>query len=191
MNDVDVKKDILTIPNLLSVFRLLLIPLFAYLYMKAETAKEYLISASVLAFSAITDMVDGIIARKCHMISRLGILLDPLADKMTQGVIILCLTIRHIEILPLLLLFIVKEAMMTVMGILLFRKKKMLDGALFAGKICTTVLFLGTIALMLFPGMAPLYRLMIVVVCAVFMLISLVSYAVCFIRRSPHIRDIS
>ena len=190
MNEKDIKKDIITIPNILTVFRLLLIPVFAYLYMKAETTKTYMIAGGVLILSALTDMADGIIARKCHMVSQLGIMLDPVADKFTQGVLIICLTIRHPEILPLLLLFLVKEIFMAVMGVRILRKKKMLDGALFAGKARTVVLFTGMIALVVFPEIPSVWKTVILIVCAVFMVISLVAYAICYFRRS-HIRDIS
>ena len=74
----DVKKDLLTVPNILTLFRILLIPVYAVLYLKAVTLRDYMVSAAVLAVSALTDMADGIIARKCNMISRLGIMLDPL-----------------------------------------------------------------------------------------------------------------
>ena len=77
------------------MFRLLLIPVYAVLYMKASELREYAVAAAILVVSALTDAVDGIIARKCNMISRLGIMLDPFADKMTQGVILLCLSIKN------------------------------------------------------------------------------------------------
>ena len=186
----DTKNEVLTIPNLLSLFRLLLIPVYAILYLKAESLKDYIISAAVLAVSAITDMVDGIIARKCNMVSRLGIMLDPFADKMTQGVIMICLSFRHWEIIPLLILFIIKEAFMLIMGCLHLKHKKMLDGALFTGKICTTVLFVSMIALVVFRDLSHTAIVAIVGVCAVFMLISLISYAMCYFRQSSHIKDI-
>lgn len=186
----DLKKNVLTIPNLLSFLRLLLIPVYAVLYMKAESLREYAIAAAVFAASALTDMVDGIIARKCHMISKLGIMLDPFADKMTQGVIILCLTLKNPAILPLLILFVVKEAFMLVMACLHLKKRKMLDGALLPGKICTTVLFLSMFVLVIFRDLSPFWVSVIVWVCSVFMVISLVSYALCYFRRSSHIKDI-
>ena len=183
------KKDILTIPNLLTVIRLLLVPVYAVMYMNARETKDYIIAASVLALSSLTDMVDGIIARKCNMVSRLGIMLDPFADKMTQGVIMICLTVKHIEILPLLALFIVKESFMLIMGCKHLKKGKMLDGALFAGKICTTVLFVSMIALVVFPDMKRFVRIIIVCVCSAFMLNSLYSYAKCY-RQQDHIADV-
>lgn len=186
----DRKNDILTIPNLLSLVRLLLIPVYAILYMRAQVLREYIAAASVFALSALTDMADGIIARKCHMVSRLGIMLDPFADKMTQGVIILCLTIKNPDILPLLLLFVAKEAFMLVMGCLLLKKKKMLDGALIPGKICTAVLFVSMIVLVIFHDLPDIWVYTILSVCSVFMIISLVAYAMCYFRRSEHIKDI-
>ena len=186
----DRTKNILTIPNLLSLLRLLLIPVYAILYMRAQELREYIVAASVFAVSALTDMVDGIIARKCHMVSRLGIMLDPFADKMTQGVIIICLTVKNIAILPLLILFIVKEAFMLTMACLHLKKRKMLDGALIPGKICTTVLFLSMIVLVIFRDLEPVWVYTIVAVCSVFMIISLVAYALCYFRRSEHIKDI-
>lgn len=186
------KKEIFTIPNILSLIRILLIPVYAVLYMKAQALKDYIIAAAVFAASAITDLADGIIARKFNMRSRIGIMLDPFADKLTQGVIILCLAIKNIEILPLLIIFIIKETFMLVMGCRLLSQGKMLDGALITGKICTAVLFVGMVALVVFSGTIPKTGVYTIVsVCTVFMLISLISYAKCFFTASEHIRNIS
>ncbi len=184
------KKEIWTIPNILSMFRILLIPVYAIIYMKAQAAKDYVIAAVVFAVSAVTDMVDGFIARRFNMRSRIGIMLDPFADKLTQGVVIICLTIRNIEILPLLILFLIKEGFMFVMACRLLHNGKMLDGALFAGKICTTVLFVSMASLVMFKNIPSAGVYSIVAVCSVFMIISLVSYARCFFLPSDHIRDI-
>lgn len=184
-------KEFFTIPNFLSVFRILLIPVYAVIYMKAQEMKDYITAAAVFALSAVSDMADGIIARKFNMRSRIGIMLDPFADKLTQGVIIVCLSIKNSEILPLLILFIIKEGFMLVMGCRLLKRRKMLDGALWAGKICTTVLFISMVTLVIFGqslSRAALHG--IVTTCSVFMLISLISYARCFFLPSEHIRDI-
>ena len=65
-----------TIPNLLSVFRILLIPLMVTLYWKGRTV------AAVIVFgvSALSDIADGQIARRFNMVTDLGKMLDPLAD---------------------------------------------------------------------------------------------------------------
>ncbi len=186
----NIRREIMTVPNLLSLLRLLLVPVFAVLSLKAETAKDYLVSAGVLVLSALTDMADGLIARKCNMISRLGIVLDPIADKMTQGVVMICLSLRHPEMIPLLILFVVKELFMLIMGCLHLRKNKMLDGALFAGKLCTTVLFVGMTAIMVFRGMPPAVLYAVIGICFAFMSISFAAYARCYLRHSPHIKEI-
>ena len=59
----DWKKEILTIPNLLSFFRLILIPVYMVIYLKAQETKDYILAGSILAVSCLTDMVDGKIAR--------------------------------------------------------------------------------------------------------------------------------
>lgn len=186
----DVKKGIFTIPNILSFFRIALIPVYAIWYLKAVVLRDYVISASLLALSCLTDMADGIIARKCNMVSDLGIMLDPLADKLTQGVIILCLSIRKPALLPLLILFLIKEGAMLFMGWRIVKKKQMLDGALPEGKICTTVTFLGMIALVVFPRMPVPVTCGIVIVCAGFMIYSLVSYVRCY-HKKEHIKDMN
>ncbi len=86
-------KDIFKIPNILSIFRIILIPVFLYFYF----VKEPFIYASftVVAISFLTDVVDGAVARKYNLITELGRILDPLADKLTQVAILLALWIDH------------------------------------------------------------------------------------------------
>ena len=85
------KKEILTIPNLLSLFRLVLIPVYVTIYLNAKETTDYFIAAMILAVSCLTDLVDGKIARHFNMISTLGKILDPLADKATQFTLIIWL----------------------------------------------------------------------------------------------------
>ena len=87
------------------------------------------------------------------MISTLGKILDPIADKLTQFVLTFCLSLEHPELRPVLVLFVVKELFQAVMGIIHLRRGRMLPGALMAGKVCTTVLFVSLIAMVLLPGL--------------------------------------
>ena len=68
----DWKKEILTIPNLLSLFRLLLIPVYVVIYVNANDSAGYYLSAAILAISCLTDMIDGKIARHFDMVSAIG-----------------------------------------------------------------------------------------------------------------------
>ena len=84
-------KNIFTIPNILSVFRLLLLPVIVYTYMNQ---KDYVLTGILLLISGLTDLLDGYIARTFNMMSDLGKILDPVADKATQAVVLLCLMTR-------------------------------------------------------------------------------------------------
>ena len=77
---------IITIPNVLSMLRILLIPAIVY-YLNFECVLAF----GFLLLSGITDVLDGWIARKFNMTSDLGIVLDPVADKLTQGCVILAI----------------------------------------------------------------------------------------------------
>ena len=89
-NMKDLFKGCLTIPNLLSVIRILLIPVFAVLFLK-----DYVIAAVVVIILAeLTDLFDGKIARKFNQVSALGKLLDPIADKLSQMAIVIVLIVK-------------------------------------------------------------------------------------------------
>ena len=85
------KKDIFSIPNILSFVRILLIPIFVWLYVTAGTSGEYYLAAAVVVASGITDFLDGQIARRCNMITEFGKFLDPLADKLLVCSALICL----------------------------------------------------------------------------------------------------
>ena len=104
------KKELLSIPNLMGYFRLLMIPVFVAIYMRAETTTDYYIAAAVLGISSLTDMFDGLVARKFNMITEFGKFLDPLADKLTHGALLLCLCSRYSLMWVLVVLFVLKEA---------------------------------------------------------------------------------
>lgn len=149
------KKEIITIPNFLSLFRIALIPVYISAYLHAVNDRQFLLAGSILAVSCLTDMADGIIARKFGMITTLGKILDPLADKLTQFALILSLSAKYSILYPVLALFLAKELFQG--GALLFfaQKGKALPGALFAGKLCTAVLFISLILLVMFPRISP------------------------------------
>lgn len=176
----DWKKDILTIPNLLSLFRLILIPVYVVIYLHAEDAKDYYLAATILSVSCLTDLIDGKIARHFNMISSLGKILDPVADKATQFTLIICLMMKYPVLKYLVFLFVLKESFQLIAGSLRLRKKKMLKGALISGKICTTVLFVSLILMVMLPGLNPDVVNIITLIDAVFMLISLSEYVIAY-----------
>lgn len=133
------KYKIITIPNILSFFRLCLIPLIVWQYVWEES---YFNALYLLALSGVTDIVDGIIARKFHMVSDFGKAFDPIADKLTQIAMLFCLVTRFPHMWLPLILLIVKEIFAGITGLMMV-KRGMVIGADWHGKV-TTVLLYGT-----------------------------------------------
>ncbi len=185
------KKEILTIPNLLSLFRLALIPVYVIIYLNARDASHYYLSAGILAVSCLTDLIDGKIARHFNMISTVGKILDPLADKATQFTLIICLALRYPVLTYLVAPFVVKESFQLIAGGVALKKGKMLDGALLAGKICTTILFVSLILLVMLPTLSYDVVVGITVVDGIAMLVSFFQYFFAYFGKHKKIHDIS
>lgn len=184
------KTEILTIPNLLSLFRLVLIPVYVHLYLRAQTGQDYIRAGTVMAVSCLTDLADGKIARQFHMISQVGKVLDPLADKLTQLALFLCLSTRYPLLYPVLALFLVKELFQLFAFLLCLRKGKALSGALMAGKVCTAVLFISLIALVLLPDLNRSVANLLVLTDGAFLTVSFWFYVRAYCGNNRQIRDL-
>lgn len=169
-------KELLSIPNCMGYFRILLIPAFCFVYMTADSIQDEYFAAGILLISTITDFLDGKIARKFHMITEFGKLLDPVADKLTHGAVAICLLFHYPSMKYLLVLMIIKEIFMIVMGAWNLRHGQKLDGAKWFGKICTATLFLLLLALVVFPWIPKKTADFFVHVEMVIMLLTLILY---------------
>ena len=176
------KDKIFTIPNALSMLRLLLLPVFAYSYLHAETESDYLIAGLVLVISSLTDMIDGKIARRFHMISDLGKLLDPVADKATHIVIALCLCANFPAMKVLVLLLFIKEGCMFLFCLYGYFKGQIWDSAQWYGKVCTAFVFAAFVLMALFPAMPSPLSTLLIALCFCFLAFSLIMYAREFIQ---------
>lgn len=180
-------KNIFTIPNIISFFRLLLIPLFVITYFKESISNHYLWSIVIVFISGISDVVDGFIARHCNMVSDLGKVLDPIADKLTQAVILLCLAINHTSMfLPFSVLF-VKELFTLFAAIHLLSNGTKPISSKWFGKLSTVVIFLTMVYTLIMDLYSapeiPYYILLVLsIVC---MIISITGYFKLF---SKHVK---
>ncbi len=170
------KYEALSIPNILSYIRILLVPVFAVLYLTAQEEHEYLISALVLLLSGFTDLLDGFIARRYNMITTLGKLIDPAADKLTQATVAVCLAIKIRGMVLLLGVFIVKELIMAGASIFLLTKGGKIDGSQWFGKLATAVFYTVMILIIALPGISPTVRFIMITISAAFMVFALVRY---------------
>lgn len=187
---IDWKKDVFTIPNLLSLFRLLLIPVYVSIYMHAEIPGDYFLASGILAVSCITDLIDGKIARHFNMISTLGKILDPLADKATQFTLMVCLSIRYPILRFVLTFFIIKEIFQGAAGIIYLSLGKMLPGALTAGKVCTAVLFISLILLVLMPNLNTMFIKALTVTDTIFLIWSFAAYFLAYFGAAKKVQDL-
>ncbi|MGL5540573.1 MAG: CDP-alcohol phosphatidyltransferase family protein [Erysipelotrichaceae bacterium] len=170
------RKEAFTIPNILGYIRLLLIPLFVYMYLNAQNSAQYILAACVLCLSGLTDLLDGYIARRFHMITDFGKVLDPIADKLTQGVVAFLLAFHIPYMWILLVLVCIKELFMAVAGIYLLRKGQKLNGAKWFGKVSTAVFYIVTVLLIAFPTLPEALRNAMVFATIGFMLLSFSLY---------------
>lgn len=169
------KNQICTIPNLLSLFRIGLIPLFVWLYCVKQ---EFLWTAGILLLSGITDLVDGWVARRFHMTSDLGKILDPVADKLTQGAMLFCLISRFPLMLATLLLLILKELFTGAMGLLVIRRTGQVFGAKWHGKAATCLLYAMMICHVVWPNIPVGLSTFTILFCIGMMTLSLILYGV-------------
>lgn len=106
--DIELK---MTIPNALSIFRLILLPVFVTLYMMGmdnQPALQYW-AFGILVLSGLTDLFDGLNCPRFNQISDLGKVLDPIADKVTQVTVVICLAIQYRALIPLVIICFFKE----------------------------------------------------------------------------------
>ena len=176
------KREALSIPNILSYIRIILVPVFAVLYMSAHTKREYIIAAFVLLLSGITDLTDGFIARRFDMITELGKLLDPAADKLTQATVAVCLAIKINGMGFLLAIFIIKEIIMAAASIVLLSKGGKIDGSQWFGKLATAVFYSIMVLIVAVPGISVPTKIVMIATAAAFMVFSLFNYIPTFFK---------
>ena len=137
---------ILTVPNMLSFLRILLILPFVLMFFL-----NHIIAAFIcLVLSGISDMLDGFLARLLHQTSELGKLLDPIADKLTLLAVVICLGIRIPEIFPLMIILIVKDIFMIGGGVYLVRNGITPPQSRWYGKVATIMFYLCVVSVVLY-----------------------------------------
>ncbi len=168
-----VKKDqIFTVPNLLSIVRLTLIPVIIWVYIYLQ---DYQLAVLLIIFSAATDIADGIIARKFNMVSDFGKILDPIADHATQIALLVCLMSRYVLMKLLIIAIIVREICMAFIGYLALRRNSV-NSAKWYGKLNTVLLYLAIVILIFFPGISPAAADALITVCIASVILSLCLY---------------
>ena len=170
------KKKIFTIPNILSLFRIILAIVFLNISIKFRIAEKRNTLLIILIISGISDFLDGQIARRFHMVSDLGKILDPIADKLTQGVLLICFLYQYKMAKYVLVLFLIKETYMGVMGLKTLTTTGKNEGAMWYGKVSTAFFYAAMVILFLFSQIPVLAAECLICACGIFLLMSLIMY---------------
>lgn len=164
MNDQtgkDYSRRIITIPNILTLVRILLIPLFIWCYLGL---KNNTVALAVLFASAVTDVADGWIARRWNMVSELGKAMDPVADKGTQLGVLACLVVKYPLMLAPLIMLVIKEGVSAVHSMVLIKMAGKVYQAEWHGKATTVIIYLTMALHLAWPGEVP-RTLSIIMIC--------------------------
>ncbi len=176
------KEQVLTIPNAMSAFRILLIPFIIWTY---ASDRHYLAFALVLV-SALSDMLDGLVARKLNMVSDFGKFIDPVADKLTQAAILICLMTQHSHIYILFIILAVKELVTLWLGAAVFNRHDSVHSAKWYGKLCTVVLEGATMLLMVLPNASENLVHLFIFICACVLIFAFIMYALLYLKMLIH-----
>lgn len=133
------------IPNILTIIRFILIPFI----FTSVVNEDFLATIIIFTISAITDILDGYIARKYNYITDIGKLIDPLADKITQMSLLLSLAI--LKILPwwIFAIVFIKECVMIISASLMYKKEDVVVYSKWYGKLATVLFYLAIVASLL------------------------------------------
>jgi Phosphatidylglycerophosphate synthase len=170
---------ILTIPNILTFARLLMIPWFMWMFLARNDSVG---TALILLLSGLTDTIDGAIARRFNMVSNLGKALDPVADKLTQITMMACLVWRFPHMWIVLGALCVKELFMLVSSLMAIHRTEEVLSSAWHGKMTTAALYAAMIAHLLFPDMPGLVSDGLICLCTVMILLSGVLYGIRNVR---------
>lgn len=170
------KKDLWSIPNILCYIRIILIPVFVVTYIRSIEPKQYLQAAAIVFISGLSDFLDGFIARRFDMVTELGKIIDPLADKLTQASLIFILVVKIKWMFLLLILFVIMQLFLLIAGIVMLKKGRKLNGAKWFGKVSTTVFYATMLVLVALPALSNDVTNLLMTVCGAFLLLSFLMY---------------
>lgn len=177
-------KNVLTVPNFLTFFRIILIPFILYSY---YSQKNYFLTAFLVIISGLTDIADGIIARKFDMISDFGKIIDPVADKLTQATLIICLTSRYRLMWVMIAVFVLKEIVIGILGYIALSRHNFMNRARWYGKVCTVTVETVIIFLIIFGHFLPddlemTIANILIVICVFAIIVSMILYTMFYVK---------
>ncbi len=169
------------IPNYISVFRILLVPVYVLLFFgnigRGWFDQPFLGAGLVFLLAGFSDALDGYLARRNHWISDIGKLLDPLADKLLEAAVSICIAIEFRGPFVILSAIVIsKEIIMIVGAYLLMSKGNVYVSAVWCGKLATVVWYLLICMLHFFPETAKGDLMLADALCIVLILVMIMAF---------------
>ncbi len=175
--------DLVTVPNILTYLRFLLVAPFIFFFLN----KNYIAAALCIGFSGLSDCLDGFLARKLDQVTSLGKILDPIADKVTLVSVAVCMVIYMPSLLPIMLVMIGKEFLMLLGGLILLIMKITPPPARWYGKVATVIFYLSVCTIIFLKAAFNITNDMLItvtfIVTAAFMVFALVMYAALIVKQ--------
>lgn len=187
MNEILNLKKNMSIPNVISFLRIIIIIPFVSSFMK----DDYILAGSLLILSGLSDLLDGMIARKFNQVTALGKMLDPTADKITLMAVMVCVGIKLPKIFPFMIILIIKEVIMLIAGLVLIYRNQLPPPAQWYGKLATIVFYVSVISIIALKalwnvdnGYINLTLMMITAVCMIYALCKYFKIFVLMVKSS-------
>lgn len=136
----------MNIANVLTAIRFILIPAFGYYLFH----QQYKVALLIFLLGGLTDVLDGYIARKFDMVTPWGKLADPTADKLMQFTALILLTYHGKIPMVIVIIVAVKEVLMAVGSVLLYKKKQYVVSANWYGKLSTVIFYFAVVMIIMF-----------------------------------------
>ena len=178
---LSLKKNI-NVPNTLTVIRIIVIaPMMKFLL-----EQKFIYAGIMILISALSDMMDGFLARKLNQVTDLGKILDPIADKLTLIAVVICVNVLYPEVMPFILVLFSKEMLMLAGGAFLIKLKIKPPAARWYGKLSTVLFYTSITTLIMLKAIwgytNEILSLTLLAVTTVSMLFSLVRYFILFVE---------
>lgn len=170
------------IPNLLTILRLLLVPVFPVVYFSTTPNAMYY-ALGIFIVAGITDVLDGYIARKYQLTSVIGTALDPLADKLMLLTALTCLYMSsHLPLIILVIMYIKEFTMMLTGVYMYFHKENVVVASNLFGKLATVIFSLAVVLTMLLPHSQ--FHIVLLYIALLFKLMAFTSYTLNFFKNA-------
>lgn len=170
----------MNIPNIISLVRLAMVPVFVAVFF-SDSPDAHRNAGFIFIFASITDALDGFIARKYDMITRLGRILDPLADKLMTFAALICITVVKIVPVWIIIVFFAKEFLMGLGALLMYKRIDDVLPSNMLGKFAAVTFFVFCVVLMIFKIPRPISTLMMTVA-LILTVFAFIFYAIRFFK---------